>query len=203
MGLRVRDIDLKTGQVTMETRTGLARILNLTNPETVDFPKVVAERFLTPQAQARRSESMRHGESFPPELAIAWSKINREGKLAILMSYLMGAEVVQIYSVPDEGGITVSKGFLFSEQLQALDNARRDRFIASLSPEQKAEFKNGASRAIRFTDPPEKIAQARAEAEQAAVTRAKVLAGLTPEQKALYDEWHAPSQPESRPGIRR
>jgi len=203
MGLRVEEIDLKTRQVTMETRNGLARVLNLTNPETVDFPKVVAERFLTPQAQARRIESMRYGPSFPPELVTAWSKINREGKLAIIMSYLQGAEVVQIYSVPAEGGITVSKGFLFSEQLQALDNARRDRFIASLSPEQKAEFKNGASRAIRFTDPPEKIAQARAEAEQAAVTRAKVLAGLTPEQKALYDEWHAPSQPESRPGIRR
>ena len=191
MGLRVGEIDVATRQVTMLTRSGNARVLNIMNPETVKFPQLVADRFLTPQAQARRRESMR-GEAVPHELALAWPKINREGKIAILMSYLQGAEVVQIFRAPEDGGITVSTGFLFAEQLQAINRERRDRFIASLTPEQKAGFT--PARAIHFVDPPDQVQQQMAEAKKANASREKVLASLTPEQRALYNVWMGQGQ---------
>ena len=175
----------------MLTRSGNARVLNIMNPETVKFPQLVADRFLTPQAQARRRESMR-GEAVPHELALAWPKINREGKIAILMSYLQGAEVVQIFRAPEDGGITVSTGFLFAEQLQAINRERRDRFIASLTPEQKAGFT--PARAIHFVDPPDQVQQQMAEAKKANASREKVLASLTPEQRALYNVWMGQGQ---------
>jgi len=191
MGLRVGEIDVANRQVTMLTRSGNARVLNLKNPETVKFPQLAADRFLTPQAQARRRESMR-GEAVPHELALAWPKINREGKIAILMSYLQGAEVVQIFRTPEDGGITVSRGFLFAEQLQAISHVRRDRFIASLTPEQKAGFT--PARAIHFVDSPDQIQQQMAEAKKSNASREKVLASLTAEQRALYNAWMGQGQ---------
>ena len=195
MGLRIEKIDLAAKEITVINRKKESRVLKLENPDHVVFPKVARDRFLNPQALVRRTENMRSGTTIAPEVLISWSKINREGKLAILMNYLeISGDVVQIITHPLDSGYTVSRGFIFQDQLAAIKREHRDRLIASLSPEQKIEFASTAAPAIRFTDPPDKIEQTKAAAERAKQNSEKFLAGLTPAQETLYDEWVGPSQ---------
>lgn len=177
-------------EITVKTRSGTKRVLKLENPSPVDFPKVNPTLLLTPEAIAKRNESNRH-ERIPAALVLAWNKINRAGKEAILLNYLRSGEVVQVLEV--SGGYSTASGFLFSERLSAIRREQKEKFLASLTPEQKAKFGSGAAAAIRFTDSAVKIHEQQKRGQEAAARRDEVIASLTPEQKKLYDEWMGPT----------
>ena len=194
MGLRVGEIDLAARQITFVTRKGKNRVLKLENPEDIVFPKVSSQWLLKPEALARRNENMRSDAAVPGALVLSWEKINREAKVTILLNYLRTGDLVQIIATPFDNGVSVTRGFLFQEQSTALNRERKERFIASLTPEQKAGFNSGAAPAIRFADPPDKIQQQVLAGKAVTAKREKVVENLTPAQKALYDEWIGPIQ---------
>lgn len=190
MGLRIAAIDVAAQTATVANRAGENRVLSLTNPREIAWPKVEAKWFLTPEALARRRENLGR-EIMPSAVVLAWAKINREGKEEILLNYLRSAQVVGI--TPNSEGISMTMGFLFEVQEQQLRRERREKFVASLTPEQRADFNNGAQPAIRFTDPPEAREKQAAKAKDAKERMDKVIAGLTPEQKALYENYAGPA----------
>jgi hypothetical protein len=196
-GLRIAAIDVAAQTATVANRAGENRVLSLTNPREIAWPKVEAKWFLTPEALARRRENLGR-ETMPSAVVLAWAKINREGKEEILLNYLRSAQVVGI--TPNSEGISMTMGFLFEVQEQQLRRERWEKFVASLTPEQRADFNNGAQPAIRFTDPPEAREKQAAKAKDAKERMGKVIAGLTPEQKALYEDYAgpAPSRPMGR-----
>jgi beta-lactamase regulating signal transducer with metallopeptidase domain len=199
MGLRVGEIDMKAQTATIVDRSGAGRLLPLTNPRAIEFPKVDAQWFLTPEALARRREA-RAQAFLPSAVLMAWPKINREGKEEILLNYLREGTVVVVRVDSSGRANGGSMGFLFAEQERQILRERREKFVASLTPEQRAEYGNGAEPLIRFTDPPAEREQQAAKAKEAKERIAKVIAGLTPEQKALYDDimGPAPSRPAGR-----
>ncbi len=188
--LRVAAFPSTATEITLTTRSGTHRVLKLDNPSPVEFPKVDPAWFLTPEAIARRQEYQRH-EKIPGAILHSWSKINRAGKETILMNYLRAGEVVQVFEA-SSGGYSTTSGFLFSEQAAAIRREKQQKFIASLTPEQKTKFNSGAAPLIRFMDSAVKIQEAMQRGKEAAVRREEVMASLTPEQKKLYDEWMGP-----------
>lgn len=178
-------------EITVLTRLGAKRVLKLENPSTFEFPKVSPAWFLSPEAIARRQENQRH-ERIPAAIVLSWSKINRAGKETILMNYLRTGEVVQVLET-SSGGYSTASSFLFAERLTAMRRELQQKFLASLTPEQKTKFNSGAAAAVRFTDSEAKIQEQLKRGKVAAARREEVITSLTPEQKKLYDEWMGPS----------
>jgi hypothetical protein len=198
MGLRIAAIDVAAQTATVANRAGENRILSLTNPREIAWPRLEAKLFLHPEAMASRRESAGR-DHLPGEVLLAWPQINREGKEAILLNYLQRGLVMAVNLGPAEG-MSVQRSFLFAEQEQRLRREKREKFLASLTPEQRAAYGAGAQPVIRFTDPPEERDKQAARAREAKERMDKVIAGLTPEQKTLYDDISgpAPSRPIDR-----
>ncbi len=190
MGLRIGEINVAAKTATIVNRAGEKRVLSLTDPRPIEFPKIEAKWFLTPEAIAQR-QTNRRDESLPSPVAEAWPRLNREAKEEILLSYLKRGTVLGVRTKPPDG-ISTQTGFLFSQQQRQVMlehlRERREKFLASLTPEQRAEYGDGASMVIRFTDPPDQIEKQRVKAQEIEERRKKVIASLTPAQKALYAE---------------
>lgn len=184
--LSVEPFDSHATQLVVRTRTGKERVLKLEDPRPIEFPDVRSAPLLTPEAVQRRYEVVRHS-SVPAAIVLSWKKLDRAGKEVILMNYLRTGEVIQIFDSP--GGISTTSGFLFSEQLQAIKRGQRDRFLASLTPEQREKFGSGGAAAVRFTESQVEIQKQLARAKEAAARRDEVLATLSPVQRQLYEEW--------------
>jgi len=196
-GRRVEKIDVANSRVTTVARDKSERVFPLLDPRPVEFP------VFTPQhveaLVSRQGRWGRDDRTMPVELLMAWGKINREGKEAILLAYLRGGNVIGIE--PDltgrgfRGGTSSSQ--LFARQISQRNKERREAFLASLTPEQRERF-SVASPAIRLTAPPEEREAQMAQARKVKAAQDEVIAGLTPAQRQLYEAWQPPS--ENRPG---
>lgn len=192
MDYRVSEIDVAAGSLVLQDRYGNTRFLPLVKPRAIEFPEVRPESFLSAEYQASLMERG-HSSMLPSEVSMAWPKINREGKEAILLNYLRRAQLVVCIPTPT-GGSTGGVNFLFREKLSALNRERREAFLASLTREQLAEYGNGASPAINLrSSPAEREAQVAA-AREAEARREKVEAELTPEQRVLFEAWRGRSR---------
>jgi hypothetical protein len=165
---------------------GKKRVLNLDQPDEFAFPEVDPGRFFTAEAIAQRRDP--RGFSPPQELVRSWSGLGREAKIAILVEALKQGTLLQMH-VERSGGISTTSGFLFAEIQATKNRERKERFLATLTPVQRAEFDASAAPAIRLTASSEEIAAQKTAGKEAAARRGEFLAGLTPDQKARYDEW--------------
>ncbi len=198
LSLRLGNLDPAAHRLTFLTRSGKERTITLDHPATFIFPAVDPEPFLTPGATAARRGSR---PSAPPrELVLSWPKLDREAKESILLDALKNGTVLQVH-VEASGGISTTTGFLFAPLEANRNRERKDRFIASLTTDQRAEFDASIVAAIRITAPPTEIEAQKAAGKKASARRGKFLASLTPDQNALYHAWMDPIQPAS-PGQR-
>ncbi len=189
LSLRLGSLDPTAQHLTFLTRSGKERILTLDRPATFVFPAVDPEPFLTPEATAARRGS--RPPAPPRELIHSWPQLKREAKESILLDALKNGTVLQVH-VEASGGISTTTGFLFATIEADRKRARKDRFLASLTPAQQNEFKASTAPAIRFTAPPVEIEAQKAAGKKATARREQLLASLSPEQKILYDAWMAP-----------
>ncbi len=186
----VTGIDVENKRVTVTHRDQSKRVFDLTDPRPVKFPSFTPE---TIDAIIARHPTVRPEASMlPVPVLMAWNSINREGKEAILLNYLQGGMVIGIRSGPF--GMGASSSFLFQKQISQRSHERMNAFLASLTPEQKAAFKGGAQMAIRITDAPEKREAQMAISRQQKTEQDKVVAGLSPVQRKLYDAWRGPAR---------
>lgn len=186
LSLRVETMDLTAKRISFTTRMGKKRVLGLEQPDDFAFPEVDPERFFTAEAIAKRRDP--RGFSPPQELVRSWPGLGREAKIAILADALKQGTLLQMH-VERSGGISTTSGFLFAELQATKNRERKDRFLATLTPVQRAEFDASAAPAIRFTASSEEIAAQKTVGKESAARRGEFLASLSPVQRARYDEW--------------
>jgi beta-lactamase regulating signal transducer with metallopeptidase domain len=183
----VKEIDVATKQVTVTMRvSGLTRVLPLTAPRAIEFPEVDPKPMLEWRPLLETKEHYLR-QMLPDAITMKWGSFNRETKEEILLAFLATGQLVQVNS--RERGVSMSSSFLFERERQALQKERRERFLASLTPEQREKFGTGADRAVRLDAPKAEQEKASAEAKKSRAMREEVLANLTSEQARLYFEW--------------
>ena len=188
-GYQVTEIDGANARVTVTSRDKSERIFSLLDPRPVKFPVFSPQH--VESLVSRQGRWGREDRSVPVELLMAWDKINREGKEAILLAYLQNGNIVGIE--PDHTGSGFRSGTsssqLFAKQISQRNKELRDTFLASLTPEQRERFKGGLQQAIRLTAPLEEREAQMAQSRKTKAGQDEVIAGLTPEQRKLYDAW--------------
>ena len=193
-GRRVEKIDVANSRVTTVARDKSERVFPLLDPRSVDFPDLApnyVEAIVSGHGRSRPENRM-----LPPEVMLAWNKINREGKEAILLNYLRSGLVARFHHGPEGSG--ASMGQLFEKQISQRNKERHEAFLAGLTPEQRERFNGGLQPVIRLTAPPEEQEAQMAKARKIKAAQDEVIAGLTPDQRKLYEAWRPPT--ENRPG---
>jgi beta-lactamase regulating signal transducer with metallopeptidase domain len=186
--LLVEEIDVVMKQVTVHaTLSKTRRVLPLTNPREVAFPVVDAKRLLALTRIADAGDY--EWDRLPAAITARWRTFSRETKEEILLSYLASAKVLQVGGTNAVEGFSVATHDLLAEERQVLQKERREKFLASLTPEQREKFGQGVAPAIRLDAPKAEQEKAYAEAVKARAIRDEVLTNLTPEQTILYAQW--------------
>lgn len=178
----VNDIDVEKEQVTLTHRDKPPLVLTLTTSNPIELPEISdrqVEFFLSTKERIWNMREFRVGD-----LMMVWNDVNREGQIRALTSYLKVGFAVGI--IPQSGEISYSN--VLRKEISRRDKVRRDAFIASLTPEQRARF-NTPQRAINFKASLAEREKLIAAGKVVETGKAEVVAALTPEQRALYDEW--------------
>jgi beta-lactamase regulating signal transducer with metallopeptidase domain len=184
----VLEIDVENSRVTLNRPGEANLIVPLTEVNPIELPEI-DDRTMERRLSKEGIRQMQEFRGMPSELVMVWDKINREGQTEVLLSYLRSGHVVGIIPSP-WGGHGYARG-LFNAQISERLRVPRDAFLASLTPEQKADYGTGVEMAIRFTDPPAEREKQVAAAKDGRERQERVIAGLTPAQRALYDEWQS------------
>lgn len=186
INLATREVTVR--RVRMGPQTDPEKTLRLAHPRKVDFPEIPPAAV---EAMVERKQDARsiYQHSLPPEVLHAWDKLNVEGKEAILMSYLRMGLVVDVEGDPDGRFSGTSTSQLFGRRISERGRERMNVFLASLSEEQRKAFHNGLVPMIRFTAPPQERERQIREGQRIIEDQKQVVAGLTPEQRKLYDAW--------------
>ena len=182
-GREVSEIDVDNQRVTLSRRDQSSTVLVLTSTNPIKIPELSERQveFLLSKESIKRTNAF-HG--MPIELHSIWGKVTREGQAQVLSGYLQRGLVV---------GALESEGYaakLLQRQISERVKEKREAFVASPTPEQKAAF-TAPQAAIRFTDPSAAREKQAAVAKSTQTRRDEVLANLTPEQRALYDEYQS------------
>ncbi len=187
--LQVKSIDVEAHELVLVGRGGAVRSLRLEHPREIKFPDVHAEMFLSPEGLARRRQRAEAARGYGLEpVVMSWPKLNREAKEELLMNYLRTGELLQIFVIKGSG-VTASSGFLFERQLMEQRAAARQRFVATLSPAQLADYRQSALPAARIGQATAQLDGMRTRAREAAIHHDRFVESLTAEQRALYEEY--------------
>lgn len=183
----VANIDVEKKQASLTERDEVVRVLNLTTSDPIELPQISAaqlELLLSKENLKRISEY--RGPS--GEITMVWDKVNREGQAQVLTSYLRAGWAVSIHSSSQGSGASARN--LLQNEIRTRNKKREDTFLASLTPEQRARF-SPRQQAFRLTASPEEREKQTAAFKAVEASKAEVVANLTPEQRALYDEWQS------------
>lgn len=182
----VNDIDVEKEQVTLTHREKPPLVLTLTTSNPIEVPEISEQRIDMLLSTKESIQSMRDFRGLGGDLEMVWNNVNREGQIRILLDYLRRGKVVGIINGPNsnEGYY----GNLLNKEISRRDKVRRDAFVLSLTPEQRARF-NTPQQAINLKASSAEREKLIAAGKAVQSTRDEVVANLTPEQRALYDEW--------------
>lgn len=185
--VRVLTIDVERKKVVLTNRENVTRLLNLTTSNPIELPQISAQRleFLLSKQNLKQMSEYR-GPS--DEITMVWDKVNRAGQAQVLTSYLQAGWAVSIHRSSHGSGASARN--LLQNEIRTRNKKREDTFLASLAPEQRARF-NPRQQAIRLTASPEEREKQMAALKAVEAGKAEVVASLTPEQRALYDEWQS------------
>lgn len=188
-GVEEIDVENKRVRLSHVTRRGQPPlVLALTTPNPIKLPEL-GERQVEFLLSKEGIKLMNSSQGMPGELGMVWDKVNREGQVEVLTGYLRRGVVVGFFRSPVGGGTGFSSRLL-ERQISQRNKQRREVFLASLTPEQAARY-NTAMPAIGLRSSPEERAKQLALAKAAQAQQAEVIAGLTAEQRALYDEYRS------------
>lgn len=183
------DVDNKRVLLGHVTRRGQPPlVLALTTPNPIKLPEL-GERQVEFLLSKEGIKLMNRFQGMPVELGMVWDKVNREGQVEVLTDYLRRGVVVGFFRSPMGGGTGFSSRLL-QRQISQRNKQRREAFIASLTPEQAARY-HTAMPAIGLRSSPEERAKQVALAKATQAQQAEVIASLTAEQRALYDEYQS------------
>jgi hypothetical protein len=154
-------------------------LMNKANPETL--MKISIRRF-------------QEYPLMPREVEAAWGRLDRDSKEAILVNYLTSGIVMSRVIEPNGTG-RGGASLLFGRQISERRRQGLQRFMGSLTPAQREKYHHGAMGVINFTVSAAEQKKQSDRAKAMAKDQAEVVAGLTAEQRKLYDalqEWAAP-----------
>lgn len=184
----VLQVDVESSQVSIGKEGWTTRVLTLTERNPIQLPEV-NDRTLEFLISKEGVKRMNEHRSMSPELSMVWDELSREGQAKVLISYLLRGWVVGSITMPSGGTGYASR--LYAQQISQRSGEARDRFLASLTAEQRDEYGSLIQEPIRLTDSPDVRERALAAHRAAEARRAQVVAGLTPTQRELYDEWQS------------
>lgn len=187
--LSVLDIDIANGRLAIRDGKQVTHVLMLYKPRAVAFPQ------FSPAEVESLLDAYGHHDNrpgLPIEVVNRWPGLSYEEKEKALLERLNQGFVVSVAAA----GKSAVIARLFDKQFTARNKARREAFLNSLDPAQRKRFVGNPQPLVSLKQPPQalkaQVETSRLAGEKAASDRAAVLAELTPEQRALYEQWQGP-----------
>lgn len=188
---KVTKIDVEHGTVTVEDESKRERVLVLTHPRAVIFPKIddaTKEQMIGDLARGADPEHGRKEIEVIRKQIEDWDAKDVVAKQDALLALLAKGFVVTVH----EHGSGFNAGDFFATEASARKRSKLADFMISLSREQQEWFENSRMPLVRFADAAKdpvgmqrNLDQARLQAEK---NKRKLLESLSPESRKLYDE---------------
>lgn len=181
---KVEVVDQASQTLTLINRAKQQRILPVTNPQPMAFPRLSYEEYF----RQREHEGWGHVENIPSAARMNWPVLDAQAKEKLLLAALARGEVVGPRTGPS--GSSSTGKTLFQGEIRRHRTALHEKFEASLTADQKRDWlKYRADPPISLrASPAEREAQV-AKARENGEWRRQFIDHLTPEQRKLHDDW--------------